>query len=85
MQERCALLEEENRRLRDGMDKGLRPEEDDLVRLQLEALLAEKSRLANEIQTWLEKINASTRSWSTTSSPPKTSLLHLNKLYKGCA
>ncbi|KAM5563746.1 hypothetical protein ABKV19_018390 [Rosa sericea] len=48
MQERCALLEEENRRLRDGFDKGLRPEEDDLVRLQLEALLAEKSRLANE-------------------------------------
>ncbi|ONH93594.1 hypothetical protein PRUPE_8G241100 [Prunus persica] len=48
MQERCALLEEENRRLRDGLEKGLRPEEDDLVRLQLEALLAEKSRLANE-------------------------------------
>ncbi|GLT52743.1 hypothetical protein SLA2020_260650 [Shorea laevis] len=48
MQERCALLEEENRRLRDGFAKGIRPEEDDLVRLQLEALLAEKSRLANE-------------------------------------
>ncbi|CAB4291701.1 unnamed protein product [Prunus armeniaca] len=48
MQERCALLEEENRRLRDGLHKGLRPDEDDLVRLQLEALLAEKSRLANE-------------------------------------
>ncbi|KAF3791663.1 hypothetical protein EJ110_NYTH13816 [Nymphaea thermarum] len=48
MQERCNLLEEENRRLRDGIAKGLRPEEDDLVRLQLEALLAEKSRLANE-------------------------------------
>ncbi|CAN6693935.1 unnamed protein product [Malus baccata var. baccata] len=48
MQERCVLLEEENRRLRDGRDKGLRLEEDDLVRLQLEALLAEKSRLANE-------------------------------------
>ncbi|OMO77709.1 hypothetical protein CCACVL1_14865 [Corchorus capsularis] len=48
MQERCALLEEENRRLRDGFGKGIRPEEDDLVRLQLEALLAEKSRLANE-------------------------------------
>ncbi|GLT63992.1 hypothetical protein SLA2020_365120 [Shorea laevis] len=48
MQERCSLLEEENRRLRDGVAKGLRPEEDDLVRLQLEALLAEKSRLANE-------------------------------------
>ncbi|KAG2697109.1 hypothetical protein I3760_07G090700 [Carya illinoinensis] len=48
MQERCALLEEENRRLRDAFAKGIRPEEDDLVRLQLEALLAEKSRLANE-------------------------------------
>ncbi|XP_050112485.1 uncharacterized protein LOC126590997 [Malus sylvestris] len=48
MQKRCALLEEENRRLRDWLDKGLRPEEDDLVMLQLEALLAEKSRLANE-------------------------------------
>ncbi|KAA8550873.1 hypothetical protein F0562_002557 [Nyssa sinensis] len=48
MQERSALLEEENRRLRDGFSEGIRPEEDDLVRLQLEALLAEKSRLANE-------------------------------------
>nr|GLL42652.1 uncharacterized protein LOC109160777 [Ipomoea trifida] len=49
VQERCSLLEEENRRLRDGFPKGVvPPEEDDLVRLQLEALLAEKSRLANE-------------------------------------
>nr|GAU23354.1 hypothetical protein TSUD_334010 [Trifolium subterraneum] len=40
MQERCGLLEEENRRLRDGFAKG--------VRLQLEALLGEKARLANE-------------------------------------
>ncbi|XP_022758216.1 uncharacterized protein LOC111305192 isoform X2 [Durio zibethinus] len=48
MQEHCGLLEEENRRLRDGFTTGIRPEEDDLVRLQLEALLAEKSRLANE-------------------------------------
>ncbi|KAG9449653.1 hypothetical protein H6P81_009618 [Aristolochia fimbriata] len=48
LQERCVLLEEENKRLREGFAKGLRPEEDDLVRLQLEALLAEKSRLANE-------------------------------------
>lgn len=31
MQERCALLEEENRRLRDGYSRGTRPEEDDLV------------------------------------------------------
>ncbi|XWS36295.1 hypothetical protein CRYUN_Cryun20dG0073500 [Craigia yunnanensis] len=39
---------EENKRLRDGFTKGIQPEEDDLVRLQLEALLAEKFRLANE-------------------------------------
>ncbi|KAI3975101.1 hypothetical protein MKX01_031081 [Papaver californicum] len=45
MQEGCDMLEEENMRLRNGSDK---PEEDDLVRLQLEALLAEKSRLATE-------------------------------------
>ncbi|KAI3932403.1 hypothetical protein MKX01_009633 [Papaver californicum] len=45
LQERCDMLEEENMRLRNGSDK---PEEDDLVRLQLEALLAEKSRLATE-------------------------------------
>lgn len=32
MQERCSLLEEENRRLRDGFAKGVRPEEDDLVK-----------------------------------------------------
>lgn len=31
MQERCALLEEENTRLRDGFSEGIRPEEDDLV------------------------------------------------------
>ncbi|KAJ1413032.1 hypothetical protein SESBI_19962 [Sesbania bispinosa] len=48
MQERCGLLEKENGRLRDGFAKGVRPEEDDLVRLQLEALLVEKSKLANE-------------------------------------
>lgn len=33
MQERCGFLEEENRRLRDGFVKGIRPEEDDLVRV----------------------------------------------------
>ncbi|XP_062224719.1 uncharacterized protein LOC133923434 [Phragmites australis] len=48
MQERCGLLEGENKRLRDGYDNGVAPEEDDLVRLQLEALLAEKSRLAQD-------------------------------------
>ncbi|CAN1271065.1 hypothetical protein LINPERPRIM_LOCUS14096 [Linum perenne] len=48
VQERCALLEEENTRLRDGFSSGIQPEEDDLMRLQMETLLAEKSRLANE-------------------------------------
>ncbi|GAV89504.1 LOW QUALITY PROTEIN: hypothetical protein CFOL_v3_32918, partial [Cephalotus follicularis] len=47
MQDRCTLLEE-NRRLRDGFTKGIQHEEDDLVVLQLEELLSEKSRLANE-------------------------------------
>eukprot|EP00252_Welwitschia_mirabilis_P027561 TRINITY_DN9488_c0_g2_i1.p1 TRINITY_DN9488_c0_g2~~TRINITY_DN9488_c0_g2_i1.p1 ORF type:complete len:339 (-),score=96.38 TRINITY_DN9488_c0_g2_i1:316-1332(-) len=45
--ERCAQLEEENRTLREGLDKGDRPDED-LIRLQLETLLAEKARLAQE-------------------------------------
>ena len=33
MQERCAILDEENRRLRNGVSTGVRPEEDDLVRI----------------------------------------------------
>lgn len=45
---RCTQLEEENKRLRESIDKGSRHEEDDLVRLQLEALLTEKARLAQE-------------------------------------
>ncbi|GLJ53990.1 hypothetical protein SUGI_1154630 [Cryptomeria japonica] len=50
VRERCAFLEEENSRLRDRdrVGDGVRPEEDDLVRLQLEVLLAEKGRLAQE-------------------------------------
>ncbi|KAL3644867.1 hypothetical protein CASFOL_010047 [Castilleja foliolosa] len=48
MQERCTLLEEENKMLCDGSANGIGSDEDDLVRLQLEVLLAEKSRLANE-------------------------------------
>lgn len=46
--DRCTQLEEENGRLRESVDKGVRHEEDDLVRLQLEALLTEKARLAQE-------------------------------------
>ncbi|KAI5063320.1 hypothetical protein GOP47_0021867 [Adiantum capillus-veneris] len=45
---RCTQLEEENKRLRENIDKGEKHEEDDLVRLQLEALLAEKARLVQE-------------------------------------
>ncbi|GAB4856204.1 hypothetical protein Ancab_014129 [Ancistrocladus abbreviatus] len=46
--ERCAQLEEENKRLRESREKGDNPADDDLIRLQLETLLAEKARLANE-------------------------------------
>lgn len=47
--ERCAQLEEENRILRETSgEEGDCPEDDDLIRLQLESLLAEKARLAQE-------------------------------------
>ncbi|XWS09537.1 hypothetical protein CRYUN_Cryun40dG0093200 [Craigia yunnanensis] len=46
--ERCAQLEEENKLLRESREKGSNPADDDLIRLQLETLLAEKARLAHE-------------------------------------
>ncbi|KAI3461744.1 hypothetical protein Pfo_018407 [Paulownia fortunei] len=46
--ERCGQLEEENRMLRESHEKGDNLEDDDLIRLQLETLLAEKARLAQE-------------------------------------
>ncbi|KAG8081652.1 hypothetical protein GUJ93_ZPchr0018g11325 [Zizania palustris] len=46
--ERSAQLEDENKMLRESHDKGDNPEDDDLIRLQLETLLAEKARLAHE-------------------------------------
>ncbi|CAL9084573.1 unnamed protein product [Musa textilis] len=46
--ERCAKLEEENKTLRENRQKGDTPADDDLIRLQLETLLAEKARLAHE-------------------------------------
>ncbi|XP_009396666.2 uncharacterized protein LOC103981648 [Musa acuminata AAA Group] len=46
--ERCAKLEEENKTLRENRQKGETPADDDLIRLQLETLLAEKARLAHE-------------------------------------
>ncbi|KAK7294914.1 hypothetical protein RJT34_17813 [Clitoria ternatea] len=51
---RCAQLEEENKVLRDreGSDKGHNREDDDLIRHQLETLLAEKARLASENETY---------------------------------
>ena len=42
VQERCAILEEENRRLRDGFAKGIRPEEDDLVSPSLHSYVIKK-------------------------------------------
>uniref|UniRef100_A0A6N2LJU4 Uncharacterized protein n=1 Tax=Salix viminalis TaxID=40686 RepID=A0A6N2LJU4_SALVM len=46
--ERCAQLEEENKILRENRERGENLEDDDLIRLQLETLLAEKARLAHE-------------------------------------
>ncbi|KAG0468140.1 hypothetical protein HPP92_017468 [Vanilla planifolia] len=46
--QRCSHLEEENKLLRENCQKGDNTEDDDLIRLQLEALLAEKGRLAHE-------------------------------------
>ncbi|MBA0828302.1 hypothetical protein Goarm_012993, partial [Gossypium armourianum] len=46
--ERCAQLEEENKILRECREKGDNPADDDLIRVQLESLLAEKARLAHE-------------------------------------
>ncbi|XP_074354592.1 uncharacterized protein LOC141693397 [Apium graveolens] len=46
--QRCAQLEEENKMLREAYDKGDHPADDDMIRLQLETLLAEKARLAHE-------------------------------------
>ncbi|KAJ0008142.1 hypothetical protein Pint_30681 [Pistacia integerrima] len=46
--ERCAQLEEQNKILRESRERGDSSEDDDLIRLQLETLLAEKARLAHE-------------------------------------
>ncbi|CAL4995874.1 unnamed protein product [Urochloa decumbens] len=51
--QRCAQLEEENKLLRETKQKRSKTEEDDdLIRVQLETLLAEKSRLAQENSTY---------------------------------
>ncbi|XP_062203344.1 uncharacterized protein LOC133905542 isoform X2 [Phragmites australis] len=50
---RCAQLEDENKILRETKQKGSKTEEDDeLIRVQLETLLSEKSRLAQENSTY---------------------------------
>ncbi|KAK7302018.1 hypothetical protein RJT34_12897 [Clitoria ternatea] len=46
--DRCAQLEEENKILRENRERGDSHDDDDLIRLQLETLLAEKARLAHE-------------------------------------
>ncbi|KAI3759968.1 hypothetical protein L1987_50355 [Smallanthus sonchifolius] len=46
--ERCSQLEEENKMLREAREKGDHRTDDDMIRFQLETLLAEKARLANE-------------------------------------
>ncbi|KFK24695.1 hypothetical protein AALP_AA8G012800 [Arabis alpina] len=47
--ERCAQLEEESKHLREShREKGSNHADEDLIRLQLESLLAEKARLAHE-------------------------------------
>ncbi|KAL8224767.1 hypothetical protein R6Q57_017324 [Mikania cordata] len=46
--ERSSQLEEENKMLREALEKGDQPTDDDMIRFQLESLLAEKARLANE-------------------------------------
>lgn len=46
--QRCSQLEDENKMLRDGREKEGNPTDDDLIRLQMETLLAEKARLAHE-------------------------------------
>ncbi|GLT37735.1 hypothetical protein SLA2020_120360 [Shorea laevis] len=45
--ERCSQLEEENKISRKSREKGGNPADDDLIRLQLETLLAEKARLTH--------------------------------------
>ncbi|KAK3017742.1 hypothetical protein RJ639_005058 [Escallonia herrerae] len=46
--QRCSQLEEENKILREAREKGDYPADDDMIRLQLETLLAEKTHLAHE-------------------------------------
>ncbi|KAF5759629.1 hypothetical protein HanXRQr2_Chr16g0743531 [Helianthus annuus] len=53
--ERSCQLEEENKMLRVAHEKGDHPTDDDMIRLQLETLLAEKARLAHENSVYVRE------------------------------
>nr|XP_043619890.1 uncharacterized protein LOC122591707 [Erigeron canadensis] len=53
--ERSCQLEEENKILREAREKGDHPADDDMIRLQLETLLAEKARLAHENSVYIRE------------------------------
>ncbi|KAK9054865.1 hypothetical protein SSX86_025944 [Deinandra increscens subsp. villosa] len=53
--ERGSQLEEENKMLREASEKGDHPADDDMIRLQLETLLAEKARLAHENSVYVRE------------------------------
>ncbi|KAL8237317.1 hypothetical protein R6Q59_018398 [Mikania micrantha] len=53
--ERSSQLEEQNKILREAREKGDHPTDDDMIRLQLETLLAEKARLANENSVYVRE------------------------------
>ncbi|XP_024965814.1 uncharacterized protein LOC112506016 [Cynara cardunculus var. scolymus] len=53
--QRSSQLEEENKMLREAREKGDHPGDDDMIRLQLETLLAEKARLAHENSVYIRE------------------------------
>ncbi|KAJ9547620.1 hypothetical protein OSB04_020163 [Centaurea solstitialis] len=53
--QRSSQLEEENKILREAREKGDHPADDDMIRLQLETLLAEKARLAHENSVYIRE------------------------------
>ncbi|GKA84267.1 hypothetical protein Tco_0805862 [Tanacetum coccineum] len=53
--QRSSQLEEENKILREAREKGDHPADDDMIRLQLETLIAEKARLAHENSVYVRE------------------------------
>ncbi|XP_076938358.1 uncharacterized protein LOC143606484 [Bidens hawaiensis] len=53
--ERSSQLEEENKMLQEAREKGDHPTDDDMIRQQLETLLAEKARLAHENSVYVRE------------------------------